>query len=73
MDFKYILIFLFVTKTSFALLQPSDYLESNEYSYYESRCVCKSGSEEDIKSSIKKTNEDIEKARIDQMIPGLVA
>jgi serine beta-lactamase-like protein LACTB len=73
MDFKYILIFLSITKTSLALLHPKDYLELNEYSYYESRCVCKSGSDEDIKSSIKKTNEDVEKARIDQMIPGLVA
>jgi CubicO group peptidase (beta-lactamase class C family) len=70
MNFKYIFVILLISKTS-ALLHPS--VEFNEYSYYESRCVCKSGSEEDIKSSIKKTNEDVEKARIDQMIPGLVA
>jgi serine beta-lactamase-like protein LACTB len=60
-----------MAKTSFALLQP--FVELNEYSYYESGCVCKSGSDEDIKNSIKKINEDVEKARIAQMIPGLVA
>jgi hypothetical protein len=43
-------------------------VELNEYSYYEIRCVCKSGREEDIRSSIKKTNEDIEKARTDQTL-----
>jgi CubicO group peptidase (beta-lactamase class C family) len=68
---KYIFIILLTAKSSFALINPS--IEFNEYSYFESQCVCKSGTEEDIKSSIQKTNEEIEKTRIAQMIPGLVA
>jgi serine beta-lactamase-like protein LACTB len=68
---KYIFLISLTAQISFPLIQPS--VQLNEYSYYENQCVCKSGSDEDIKSSIKKTNEDIEKSRIEQMIPGLVA
>jgi CubicO group peptidase (beta-lactamase class C family) len=71
MGSKYIFAILLIAKTSIALMQPS--VELNEYSYYESRCICNSGSDEGIMNSIIKTREDIEKAKIEQMVPGLVA
>ncbi len=59
---------LILLKLSFALLQPSV-----ENSYFQNECVCNSGSDEDMKNVIKKTIDDIEKARIAEMIPGVVA
>jgi hypothetical protein len=66
----YIFGILLIAKSSFALISLS--IEFNEYSYFENQCVFKSGTKEDIKSSIQKTNKDIEKIRIARMIPGLV-
>jgi serine beta-lactamase-like protein LACTB len=65
MDFKILINFLLFIKISFAL--------SIENSYFQNQCVCKSDSEEDIKNAIKKTEDDIEKYRIADMIPGVVA
>jgi len=60
-----------LVKTSSSISLPP--LEFSGNTYFQNECVCKSGSEEDIKSAIKKTNDDIEKIRIEGMTPGVVA
>jgi CubicO group peptidase (beta-lactamase class C family) len=68
MKLKFMFSFLILLKLSFAFLQPSV-----ENSYFQNECVCNSGSDEDMKNAIKKTIDDIEKVRIAEMIPGVVA
>jgi hypothetical protein len=65
MDFKILLNILLFVKISFAL--------PIESSYYQTQCVCKKGSEEELINAIKKTEDDIEKLRIAEMTPGVVA
>jgi serine beta-lactamase-like protein LACTB len=68
MGIKYLFYFLILAKISFALLQ-----SSVENSYFESQCFCHSGSDEDIRNAIKKSFDYIEKVRIENSIPGIVA
>jgi serine beta-lactamase-like protein LACTB len=68
MGIKYLFYFLILAKISFALLQPS-----LENSYFLNQCVCNSGSDEDIKNAIKKSIDYVEKVRIENSIPGIVA
>ncbi len=63
-----IINFLLLIKLSFALLQPSI-----ENTYFQNECVCNSGSDEDIKKAIQKSIDFIEKARSEELIPGVVA
>jgi serine beta-lactamase-like protein LACTB len=65
MDLNILLNILFFIKISFAL-----WIEN---SYFQNQCVCKSGSEEDIKNAVKKTEDYIEKYRIADNTPGVVA
>jgi serine beta-lactamase-like protein LACTB len=72
--YHYILITLVLVKICSSLLQPSvDYLQNTYFENQFPECVCKSGTEEDLKNAITKTYNDIEKIRIEEMIPGLVA
>jgi CubicO group peptidase (beta-lactamase class C family) len=68
MKLKFMFNFLILLKLSFALLQPLV-----ENSYFQNGCVCNSGNDEDMKNAIKKTIDHIEKVRIAEMIPGVVA
>jgi CubicO group peptidase (beta-lactamase class C family) len=68
MAIKLIINFLLLVKLSLALLQPSI-----ENTYFQNECVCNSGSNEDINKAIQKSIDFIEKARYDELIPGVIA
>jgi serine beta-lactamase-like protein LACTB len=68
MGIKYLFYFLISAKISFALFKPS-----LENSYFQNECVCNSGNDEDMKNAIKKSIDYIEKVRIEDSIPGVVA
>jgi CubicO group peptidase (beta-lactamase class C family) len=68
MAIKLIINFLLLVKLSLALLQPSI-----ENTYFQNECVCNSGSNEDINKAIQKSIDFIEKARNDELVPGVIA